>query len=92
MNDRIAAFIEAFPLIDSFASGRELLLWHGILTGCPYSARVMFCRERGLDIDAEYTIMQFLELAAECGFGRRVIKELREAYIAGGVSRERNDD
>jgi hypothetical protein len=51
----------------------------------------MFCQERGIDMDAEYTICQFIELTKDA-YGGEVICLLRERYKElqnqGGVNEE----
>ena len=91
VQERIDAFVEAFPLIDSFVSAQELFSWHHILTGSCLQGRRIFCQERGIDMDAEYTILQFIELTKDA-YGGEVICLLRERYKElqnqGGVNGE----
>lgn len=79
VQERIGAFVEAFPLIDSFVSAQELFSWHHILTGSCLQGRRIFCQERGIDMDAEYTICQFIELTKDA-YGGEIIRLLRERY------------
>ena len=92
VEERINAFIEAFPLEDSFVSARKLFDWHHILTGSCLQGRQAFCRDKGIDMDAEYTIAQFIVLT-ENAYGGAVIRALRERYKAlqqqGGKRRKR---
>lgn len=93
LEERVAKFLETFPLVDSFVSARELFKWHHTLTGSCRQGREMFCQEHGIDMDAEYTILQFLELTKDA-YGGDAIKALAEAYRdsqkGGGDSEEVN--
>ena len=77
--ERIARFIEAYPLPDTYVHGAELFKWHHVLTGSCKQGREMFCKERGLSLDAEYTIAQFIELTKDA-YGGAVIKKIKKAY------------
>ena len=83
VDGRIDAFIDAFPLVDSFVSGEELFRWHHLLTGSCLQGRKNFVVERGLDMNAEFTILEFIALTRNA-FGGNVIKELEERYRSLG--------
>lgn len=95
LEERVAKFLEAFPLVDSFASARELFKWHHTLTGSCLQGRRMFCQEHDIDMDAEYTILQFLDLTKDA-YGGDVINFLRERYKElqnqGGINEEKDAD
>ena len=78
LEERIARFNALFPDNDKPVSGRELFSWHHILTGSCLMGREQFCRERGLDIDAEYTVAEFIRLT-EHAYGSDAIKKLKES-------------
>ena len=78
LEERIARFNTLFPENDKPISGRELFSWHHILTGSCLMGRENFCREHGLDIDAEYTIAEFIRLT-EKAYGKEAIKQLKES-------------
>lgn len=85
MDERLDAFVEAYPLVDTFVSGHELFKWHNILTGSCLQGRKAFVDARALDLDAEFTILEFIALTKNV-FGGSVIKELEKRYISlGGV-------
>ena len=85
MDERLDAFVEAFPLVDTFVSGHELFKWHNILTGSCLQGRKNFVYERALDLNGEFTILEFIALTRNA-FGGSVIKELEERYReSGGV-------
>ena len=93
VESRISAFVEKFPLIDTFVNGEELFRWHNILTGSCLQGRNAFVRDRGLSLDDEYTIIQFLALT-EDSYGGDIIKALKERYMSmaqqrGGGNRKR---
>lgn len=91
MDERLNAFIEAFPLVDTFVSGHELFKWHNILTGSCLQGRKAFVEAQALDLDAEYTILEFIALTKNA-FGGSVIKELGKRYrsLGGGkISKKR---
>ena len=77
--ERIEAFVEAFPLIDTFVRSSELFRWHNILTGSSEQGRKAFCADHGLNLDAEYTLAQFITLTINA-YGGDVIKQLKERY------------
>ena len=77
--ERIEAFVEAYPLIDTFVKGAELFRWHNILTGSCEQGRKAFCESKGLDLNHEYTIAQFITMTIDA-YGGNVIKQLKERY------------
>ena len=85
MDERLDAFVAAYPLVDTFVSGHELFRWHNILTGSCLQGRKAFVTDRALDLDAEFTILEFIALTKNV-FGGSVIKELEERYrsLGGG--------
>lgn len=78
LEERIASFNTFFPENDKPVSGRVLFSWHHILTGSCLMGRENFCREHGLEIDAEYTIREFIRLT-EHAYGKDAIKQLKES-------------
>jgi hypothetical protein len=79
MDERLDAFLDAYPLIDTFVSGHELFRWHNILTGSCMQGRKAFVADSALDLDAEFTILEFISLTKNV-FGGGVIKELEKRY------------
>lgn len=85
MDERLDAFVEAYPLVDTFVSGHELFKWHNNLTGSCLQGRKAFVTDRALDLDANFTILEFIALTKNV-YGGSVIKELEERYRSlGGV-------
>ena len=85
VDGRIDSFIDAYPLVDTFVKGEELFRWHNLLTGSCLQGRRGFVEARELDLNAEFTILEFIALTREA-FGGNVIKRLEERYRElGGV-------
>lgn len=74
LEERIKLFNAKFPENDKPVAGRDLFEWHHILSG----GREQFCKEKGLDIDAEYTVREFISLT-ENAYGGDTIKQLKES-------------
>ena len=79
VEERIQLFVEAFPMIDTFVKGEELFRWHNILTGSCMQGRKMFCQEKKINLEHEFTIAEFITLTINA-YGGGVIKQLREIY------------
>lgn len=79
VEERVEAFVKAFPLVDTFVSGRDLFRWHNMLTGSCEQGRMAFCESKGLDLDHEYTIAQFIAMTINA-YGGEVIRQLKERY------------
>ena len=77
-DDRIAAFVEQFSP-DKAYKGEEFFKWHNILTGSCLFGRKQFVESHGLDLNAEYTVKEFISLC-ENDYGQEVIKKLKEKY------------
>ena len=91
VDERVDAFVARFPSTDMFASGAELFRWHHTLTGSCKQGRETFCKNKGISLDAEFTILEFIKLT-ENAYGAEAIKALKERYIAlqqqGGAKQE----
>jgi hypothetical protein len=79
---QIDAFVEAFPLVDTFVSATELFKWHERLVGhtmrnFPGAQLAM------IDWGAEYTILEFFALTRNL-HGGEIIKRLEERYRSMG--------
>ena len=74
--DRIAAFWACHNRTDRYC-GRDLYDWHHKLTGSCEMGRDAFVSDRGLDIDAMYTVADFIRLC-ENDFGGSTIRKLKE--------------
>lgn len=79
--ERIDLFLKTFNLTDKY-SGRLFFDWHNKLTGSCEMGRKSFIADRGLDIDAEYTVSEFISIC-ENAFGSNVIQALKERIKQG---------
>lgn len=78
LEERIAEFNEKFPGNDIQIDGNELFSWHHILTGSCLFGRKSFCSDKGLDVNAKYTVREFISLT-ENAFGSDVIIKLKQS-------------
>ena len=78
LEERIAEFNEKFPGNDIQIDGNELFSWHHILTGSCLFGRKSFCSDKGLDVNAKYTVREFISLT-ENAFGSDVIRKLKQS-------------
>ena len=77
--ERIAAFIEAHPDKDKAYPNQDLFDWHHRLTGSCMAGRNAFVKDRGLTLDGETTVTEFI-LLTENAYGGSIIKALKNAY------------
>ena len=78
LEERISEFNEKFPDNDILIDGNELFSWHHILTGSCLFGRKLFCSDKGLDVNAKYTVREFISLT-ENAFGSDVIRKLKQS-------------
>ena len=78
LEERISEFNETYPDNDTPIDGNELFSWHHILTGSCLFGRKEFCLSKGLDVNAKYTVREFISLT-ENAFGSDVIKQLKQS-------------
>lgn len=81
LEEKFNNFVAAFPTLDTKATGRDFYSWHHTLTGSCRAGRDQFCRECGVDLDAEYTVGYFLDLVKDA-FGSDNIREVMKRYEA----------
>lgn len=77
--ERIAAFIQAHPDKDKAYPNQDLFDWHHRLTGSCMAGRNAFVKDRGLTLDGETTVAEFIRLT-ENAYGGNTIKALDKAY------------
>ena len=77
--ERIAEFIKAHTDKDKAYPNQDLFDWHHRLTGSCMAGRNAFVKDRGLTLDGETTVMEFIRLT-ENSYGGSTIRKLREQY------------
>ena len=77
--ERIAEFIKEHPDKDKAYPNKDLFDWHHRLTGSCMAGRNAFVKDRGLSLDGETTVTEFIRLT-ENAYNGEVIKNLAEAY------------
>lgn len=77
--ERIDNFLQEYPDKNKKHSGRGFFEWHHILTGSCKMGRKQFCKDNNIDIDAEYTPIEFLNICKE-SYGGDVIKKIIKRY------------
>jgi hypothetical protein len=77
--DRIAAFVEAYPNPEQAVDNRELFDWHHRLTGSCEMGRKAFVADRGLSLDGKTTVAAFIRLT-ENAYGGETIRKMKAHY------------
>ena len=77
--ERINAFKKKFPEYDVKYSNRDLFTYHHVLTGSCKMGREAFVADRGLSLDGETSIREFVELTKD-SYGGEIIKRLPMIY------------
>ena len=77
--ERIAEFIKEHPDKDKAYPNQDLFDWHNRLTGSCMAGRNAFVKDRGLSLDGETTVTEFVRLT-ENTYGGDTIKALKKAY------------
>jgi hypothetical protein len=75
----IEKFLSEFQK-DKEYKGKVFFEWHHYLTGSCLMGRESFVKNHDLDLEAEYSVDEFIELC-ENDYGSRVIKELKERWV-----------
>ena len=76
-DERIDAFLEAFPDVDKPVPNRDLYDWHHRLTGSCTMGRDTFVRDRGIDMDGKTSVRDFLKLVRD-SYGSEIIRAVEE--------------
>ena len=74
--EAIGRFLCTFKKDEKY-KGQDFFLWHHYLTGSCEMGRRAFVRDRGLDLEAYYTVEEFLELCKD-SYGGDILKQLQE--------------
>lgn len=78
--ERIAAFIKAYPDEDTKIPARDLWVWHNRLTDSCEMGRNKFAADHRINLDKdEFTPMEFCEMCKH-SYGGDVIRKLEDAY------------
>lgn len=77
--ERIEAFKKKFPKYDDKYSNRDLFVYHHVLTGSCRMGRETFVVDKGLSLDGETSIREFVELTKD-SYGGKIIKKLPVVY------------
>ena len=77
--DRINAFKKKFPKYDVKYSNKDLFTYHHVLTGSCIMGRETFITDKGLSLDGETSIREFVELTKD-SYGGEIIKKLPIVY------------
>ena len=77
--ERIAEFVKAHPDKDKSYPNQDLFDWHHRLTGSCLAGRNAFVKDRGLTLDGETTVTDFIELTKNA-YNGSVIRNLAKAY------------
>ena len=78
--ERLQMFIEKFPSIDTKVTAKELFDWHNTLTGSCLMGRTQWCKDHGINVEADtFTVKEFIELTKD-SYGGDTIKKLLKLY------------
>ncbi len=77
--DRIAEFVKAHPEYRKAYPNWDLYDWHHRLTGSCQMGRDAFVQSKGLSLDGETTVEEFVKLT-QSAYGGSVIQTLSNAY------------
>ncbi len=77
-DEAIEAFMDKYKKGKKYP-GTDFFEWHHYLTGSCLMGRESFVRNKGLDVNALYTVEEFIELC-ENDYGGEIIKELKERW------------
>ena len=78
--ERIAEFIKEHPDKDKAYPNQDLFDWHHRLTGSCMAGRNAFVKDKGLSLDGETTVTEFIRLT-ENAYGGDTIKNLKKKYM-----------
>ena len=78
-DERIVEFVKAHPDKDKPYPNQDLFDWHHRLTGSCIAGRNAFVKDRGLTLEGETTVAEFIVLT-ENAYGGSTIRKLKERY------------
>jgi len=77
--ERLSAFKQQYPTLDTEATAEDLYRWHGVLTGSCRMGRDSFCREHGITMADTMTVRRFIDLTKDA-YGGDAIRQLAKQY------------
>lgn len=77
--ERIEAFKKQFPEYDVKYDNKDLFVYHHVLTGSCRMGREAFISNKGLSLDGNTSVREFVKLTQDA-YGCDIIKKLPEAY------------
>lgn len=77
--ERIEAFKKQFPEYDVKYDNKDLFVYHHVLTGSCRMGREAFMSNKGLSLDGNTSVREFVKLTQDA-YGGDIIKKLPEAY------------
>ena len=77
--ERIEAFKKQFPEYDVKYDNKDLFVYHHVLTGSCRMGREAFISNKGLSLDGNTSVREFVKLTQDA-YGGDIIKKLPEAY------------
>ena len=81
--ERIGEFVKAHPEYRRPYSNKDLYEWHHRLTGSCMAGRNAFVKDRGLTLEGETTVEEFVKLTKNA-YGGQTIRKLPERYKESG--------
>lgn len=75
-DERVGMFLSEYSSQETY-SGHQLFEGHGLLTGSCEQGRAQFVRDREIDLDRQYTLVEFCELTASA-YGAEVVALLKQ--------------
>ena len=78
VEETINEFMKKFKKNEKYL-GSEFFEWHHYLTGSCLMGREAFVKNRSINLDAEFTVEEFIDIC-ENAYGGSVIKELKEKW------------
>ena len=76
--EAIEEFVKEFEKGEMY-KGTDFFEWHHYLTGSCLMGRESFVKNKGLDVEAMYTVNEFIDIC-ENAYGGDIIKRLKERY------------
>ena len=78
VEERLDSFISEHPDMSEKYPGTDLFRWHNILTGSCEMGRRSFCKDHGIDPEADsFTVEEFIRLTCS-SYGSDVIRQLAD--------------